>query len=57
MSKKTGNHVHVNVHVLDRTNMCIVQVQVHILYTCHMTNYIYQYIKKQQKVCCDIESI
>ena len=55
MSKKTGNHVHVNVHVLDRINMCIVQV--HILYTCHMTKYIYQYIKKQQKVCCSIESI
>ena len=36
MSKKTGMHVLVYVHVQYVTNMCIVQVQVHITYTCHI---------------------
>ena len=31
------------------TRYSIVQVQVHIPYTCHVTNDIYHYIKKQQK--------
>ena len=36
MSKKTGNHVHVNVHVLDRTSTSIYTIylshdQLHIL--------------------------